>query len=143
MTQYIFTNLAKSTLAAGIGGGDTSFSVAVGEGALFPSPSTNQAFRILVKEGSKEEYMSVQVRTGDTFSSIIRGGANSFNAGAEVFHIIDKVALENFQQKHRRTTATDPDGVLAAEYTGEEVYQSVTKQWWKHTEGVTWKQISS
>jgi hypothetical protein len=143
MTQYIFTNLAKSTLAAGIGGGDTSFSVASGEGALFPSPSTNQAFRILVKEGSKEEYMGVQVRAGDVFSSIIRGGANSFNAGAEVFHLVDKVTLENFQQKHRRTTSTDPHGVLAAEYTGEEVYQTTTKQWWKHTEGLLWEQISS
>jgi len=143
MTQYLFTNLAKSTLAAGIGGGDTSFSVATGKGALFPSPSTNQAFRVLVKEGSKEEYMSVQVRTGDAFSSIIRGGANSFNGGAEVFHLIEKVTLEGLMQKHRRETATDPDGVLTAEYTGEEVYQSVTKQWWKHTEGTAWEQISS
>lgn len=143
MTQYLFTNLAKSTLAAGIGGGDTSFSVATGEGALFPSPSTNQAFRIMVKEGSKEEYMTVGVRTGDVFSSIIRGGANSFNADAEVFHLIDKVTLEGLMQKHRRETSTNPNGVLAAEYTGEEVYQTVTKQWWKHTEGTTWKQISS
>jgi hypothetical protein len=143
MTQYLFANLAKSTLAAGIGGGDTAFSVATGEGALFPSPSTNQAFRILVKEGSKEEYMSVQVRTGDIFSSIIRGGANSFNSAAEVFHLIDKVTLEGLMQKHRRTTPTDPDGVLSPEYTGEEVYQSVTKQWWKNTEALAWEQIGS
>lgn len=143
MTLYIFTNLAKSELATGIGGGDTSLTVLTGEGALFPSPSTNQAFRILVKEGSKQEFMSVQVRAADTFSSIIRGGANSFNAGAEVFHVADATALNNFQQKHRRTTGTDPDGVLVADYTGEEVYQTVTKQWWKHTEGTAWEQISS
>lgn len=143
MTEFLFENNAVSSLATEIGSGDSSFTVDTGEGALFPSPSTGQGFYVLVKEGGKEEYMLVTSRSGDILSGITRSGVNSFSAGASVKLIMCSQVLENFLQKAYRTVTSDPDDDdLVADYSGEEVYQSTTKQWWKHTEGTDWVQIS-
>jgi hypothetical protein len=42
------TNFAKATLTAGIDIDDTSFSVTAGQGALFPDPSTDGAFNVVI-----------------------------------------------------------------------------------------------
>lgn len=143
--EYKFTNNAETTLASSMGGGDSSFTVATGGGALFPSMAApdNQRFMVLVQEGSTEEYMIVTVRSGDIFSGITREGSNSFNAGASVKLVLSAQILEAFLQKGvYRTTSTDPDGVLVAEFEGEEVLQSVTQIWWKHLTGTVWKAMN-
>lgn len=143
--EYQFTNHAESTLAAALGGGDTSFAVAAGEGALFPSVGVGdgQSFRILVKEGATEEWMTVTARSTDTFT-VTRTGSESFSAGAYVYHRLDATALATFLQKGvYRTNAGSPDGSLAASYTGEEVLDSTNSEWYKHVTGTTWKKMSS
>ncbi len=145
MTEFDFSNNAESTLAQAIGGGDVSLQVATGDGALFPGVSApdGKGFYILVIEGSTKEWMLVTVRSGDTLSGIIRGGANAFGAGATVRHAINATVLQQFLQKGvYRETATDPDGVLVADYTGEEVLQSTTDIWWKHVSSLLWKAMS-
>ena len=73
-------NFAKSTLAAGITATDTSLSVATGEGAKFP----DAPFRIIIDS----EIIEVGAKSGDTFSSLIRGvegtTAAAHAAGASV-----------------------------------------------------------
>jgi hypothetical protein len=73
-------NFAKSTLAAGISSTDTSLTVATGEGAKFPDPP----FRIIIDN----EIIEVGAKSGDTFSSLIRGvegtTAAAHAAGASV-----------------------------------------------------------
>lgn len=140
MTEYIFSNNAESTLASAMGGGDTTLTVATGEGALFPSPASGQAFYILVQEGSTSEWMLVQSRSGDVFSSIVRGGSNSFSAGGTVKLVLNATVLGQFAQKGVfREVATSPDGSLSALYTGEEVLLTTDNTWWKHCTGTTWK----
>ena len=143
--EYQFTNHAESTLAAALGGGDISFAVAAGEGALFPSVSAGdgKCFRIFVQEGGTEEWMTVTVRSTDTFT-VTRIGSESFSAGAHVYHRLDAIALTTMLQKGLyRSYAGSPDGVLAAAYAGEEVLDSTNEEWYKHITGTTWKLMSS
>jgi len=143
--EYQFTNNAESTLAADLGGGDISFAVAAGEGALFPSVAAGdgKAFRILVKEGATEAWMTVTVRSTDTFT-VTRTDSESFSAGAYVYHRLDETALITMIQKGiYRTYAGSPDGLLAAAYAGEEVLDTTNEEWYKHITGTTWKLMSS
>ena len=145
MTEYKFKNNAETTLASEIGGGDLSLTVATGDGSLFPAVSagSGEGFYIKVKEGSKVEWMLVTARSGDTFSTVVRGGSNSFNAGAEVKLVLNATILSQFMQKGVfRTVSTNPDGSLAAQYSGEEVYDSVAEKWYKHTTGTSWKEMA-
>lgn len=146
MTDFKFENNAESTLATEIGGGDSSLSVASGEGALFPAVSAGagQGFYIRVKEGSTLEWMLVTERSGDSFATVVRGGSNSFSAGAEVKLIVNAIILGQFAQKGvHRTVTSSPNGTLAADYSGEEVYDSVAEKWYKHTTGTAWKEMAA
>jgi len=145
MTEYLFENNAESTLAAEIGGGDSSFSVASGEGALFPAvtAASGKGFYVRVKEGSTLEWMLVTARAGDTLT-VTRSGSNSFSEGVEVKLIPNATILGQFLQKGVfRTVATSPDGSLAAAYAGEEVYDSVAEKWYKQTTGTEWKEMAA
>jgi len=140
--EYQFSNNAKSTLAADIGGGDTTLTVAAGDGGLFPAVSTGdgKCFEILVKQGSTLEWMTCTNRAGDVLT-VTRGGANSFTAGAPVYHRLSATALASFLQKGvYRTNAGDPNG-LAALYTGEEILDTNNDEWYKHITGTTWKKM--
>jgi hypothetical protein len=142
--EFVFTNNAESALAAPIGGGSTTLTVATGEGALFPNITAGggQKFEILVQEGSVSEYMTVTARTGDQFS-LTRTGSNSFDAGATVKLVLTATALAALMQKgDHRTVTSDPNGVLAAEYDGEEVYDSTNETWYKHLAGTVWAEIN-
>lgn len=145
MTEYLFTNNAETTLSADIGGGDTTLTVATGDGSLFPATTAldGTGFYILVEEGSSSEWMLVDDRSGDVFSGITRGASNSFNAGATIKLSLNAEILANFIQKGvYRSNAGSPDGVLAASYTGEEVLDSTNSIWYKHITGTTWKAMS-
>lgn len=145
MTEYKFSNNAESTLASSIGGGDTTLTVDTGDGSLFPSTSASDgtAFFILVEQGSVKEYMSVDARSGDIMSGMIRGGSNSFAAGSTVKHVLNSAILENFIQKGvYQEYAGSPDGVLSANFTGEECLDTVNDVWYKHLSGTTWKAMT-
>lgn len=142
MTEFIFTNNAETVLAADIGGGDTAF--AVTDGGDFPSPTSGQGFHIMVEEGSKKEFMLVTTRSGNNFSGITREGSESFSAGSTVRMALHKDAMNAMVQKGAaRTYDGDPDTVLAAQYTGEEVYDSTNFTWYKHCTGTTWKEMTT
>ncbi len=143
MTEYLFSNNAIGALNTAIGTGDTLLVLESGQGALFPSPGAGEQFRLIVYEGSSFEWMTCTSVSGDSLT-VTRGAVPlSFNIGADVEHRIEDQALENMLQKGtERIVTSDPDGSLAAQYFGEEVYQSVTGVWWKHTTGTEWKEMN-
>lgn len=143
--EYQFTNNAETTLAADMGGGDITFTVKTGEGALFPSVASGdgKCFMILFKQGATEEWMTVTSRTGDSFT-VTRSDSNSFTAGAPIYLRLNATVLGVFLQKGvYRTNAGSPDGSLAALYSGEEVLDTTNSEWYKHITGTTWKLMSS
>ena len=145
MTEFLFENNATGALETAIGGADVALALQTGEGALFPAVSagSGQGFYVLVTSGATSEWMLCTERAGDTLT-VTRTGSNSFPDGATVKLVLNSTVLEHFmQQGVFRTVATDPDGSLAAEYAGEEVYQSISEHWWKHTTGTEWKQMTA
>jgi hypothetical protein len=71
MSTYLFSNLAKSTLAAAITSGATSLTVAPGSGTLFPNPSGSQYFACILTDAATQtltEIILVTVRSTDTFT---------------------------------------------------------------------------
>lgn len=140
MTEYRFENVAIGTLDTAIGTGDTTIFLEAGDGALFPSLAAGQVFRALIYEDSTTEWVTCTGRSGDQLT-VLRGPIpQPFNSGAKIELRLESEALENFRQKGaERIVTTDPDGVLAPLYQGEEVFQSVSGIWWKNTIGTEWK----
>ena len=141
MTEFLFSNNAEGTLETAIGGADVTLPLQTGEGALLPAVSagSGQGFYVLVTSGATSEWMLCTQRAGDTLT-VTRTGSNSFPDGSTVKLVLNSTALEHFlQQGVFRTVTTDPDGSLAAEYAGEEVYQSTSEHWWNHITGTEWK----
>lgn len=143
MTEYLFANQAKGQLASSIGTGDTLITLGAGEGALFPTPTTGQAFRALIYEPGDFEWVTATNVSGDVITVSRSASPSSFGSGAYFELRLDEVALGNMRQYGiERTVIVDPDGSLAADFQGEEVYQSVTGVWWKHCTGTTWKEMN-
>ena len=141
---FKFTNNGEGALNASIGTADIVFSLESGDGATMPAITTNEGFRIVVVEGSTYEWMTCTARTGDQLT-VTRDPTSpqSFNAGAIVHHRMDDDVLNIFKQKGAdRIVTSDPDGSLAALYFGEEVFQSTSGKWWKHTTGTTWQKMN-
>ena len=89
----LFTNNASTSLSTAIGAGDTSLTVAAGDGATFPVLAGSDTFSVTLFQfvGSSEanwEIILVGARSGDTFSSLTRGTegttARAFVAGTPV-----------------------------------------------------------
>lgn len=143
MTKYIFANNAKGQLQNAIGTGDTLITLLSGEGAEFPTPSAGQAFRAIIYNATENEWVTATGVSGDQITVVRAPSPRSFAAGAYFEARLDLTALSNMRQLGtERTVTSDPDGSLAADYTGEEVYQSVTGVWWKHTTGTEWKEMN-
>lgn len=145
MTEYLFTNQAKGQLNAAIGASDVTLNLDTGEGAEFPSPAAGQAFRVLVYDSTNSEWMTCTAVSGDALTVTRDAAVNySFAVDSYVELRLDSTALNNMlQEGTERTVTSDPDGSLAANYFGEEVYQSVTGVWWKHCTGTTWKALNA
>ena len=142
MAVFVFENNAKGSLENAIGAGDSSFTLEAGEGALFPSISAGEQFKCVMVEGSTSEWMIVTDRAGDVFTVTRGTPPQSFNAGAILELRMDEDILNLFFQKgSNRIVTTDPGGVLAADYFGEEVYNSINGKWWKHITGTTWLEM--
>jgi len=142
--EYQFSNNAETTLAADMGGGDTTFTAKTGEAALFPSVGAGdgKCFMVLFVEGSTQEWMICTVRVGDDFT-VTRSDSNSFGAGAHIYLRLNATILATFLQKGvYRTNGGDPNG-LVADYAGEEMLDTDNDIWYKQTSGTTWKKMSS
>lgn len=73
MTQFVFANNAKSTVAAPVAPGATTVTLFTGEGALFPSPGSGQQFAISFLDqatATQREIMYCTSRTGDVLTVV-------------------------------------------------------------------------
>lgn len=144
MALNLFSNNGEGALNASIGTGDITFSLGSGEGATMPAIGSGEQFPVVVVEGSTYEWMICTALAGDQLT-VTRDPVSpqSFNAGAIVHQRMNADALNQFKQKGvERDVTVDPDGSLAALYFGEEVLQTVTGRWWKHTTGTTWQEMN-
>ena len=65
----LFVNNAFSTLASGIGTGDTSLTVDSGDGALFPSPTgADYFYATLIDTANNLEIVKCTARSTDTLT---------------------------------------------------------------------------
>lgn len=142
---FKFSNNGEGWLNSAIGTGDTSITLQSGNGASLPSIGAGEEFEAVIIEGSKSEWITVTARSGDQLTVTRHPTApQSFNAGAHLMHTMSGNMLNSFLQKGDfRTVTSDPDGSLSANYFGEEVFQSITGRWWKHTTGTTWQQMNA
>ncbi len=141
---FKFSNNGQGTLDSAIGTGDTSIDLTSGDGATFPAITAPETFEAVIIEGSTTEWIVCTVLAGDTMTVTRHPTApQSFGAGAIVMHTMSGNMLNSFLQKgDYRIVTADPDGSLAAEYFGEEVFQSVSGRWWKHTNGTVWQEMN-
>ena len=75
MSIQLFSNNAKTTLAAGITSTQTNITVAPGTGSLFPSPSAGQQFKVTLVSASSAsvyEICNCTSRSGDVLT-VVRG----------------------------------------------------------------------
>lgn len=86
MAKQLFSNFARTTLSAGIGSGDTSFTVV--DGSKFTSPSAGDWQVFVIDNGTTFEVCHLTTRSGNTFSVVVRGressSASAFSGGASV-----------------------------------------------------------
>lgn len=142
MAVFKFENNAKGALENAIGAGDTSITLESGDGALFPSLAAGEQFKAIITEGSKSEWVICTARAGDILTCTRSATPQSFSAGSPFELRMDNEILELFFQKgSNRVVTSDPDGSLAADYFGEEVYNSVNGKWWKNTSGTAWLEM--
>jgi len=142
MPVYKFENNAEGKLENAIGAGDTSITLEAGDGALFPTLGAGEQFLAIILEGSKSEWVTCTDRAGDICTVIRSASPQSFDTGSAFELRMSGELLELFFQKgENRVVTEDPDGSLAANYFGEEVYNSVNGKWWKHTSGMNWLEM--
>ena len=142
---FKFSNNGEGYLQSAIGTGDTSITLESGDGATLPAIGAGEEFEAVIVEGSKSEWITVTARSGDQLT-VTRDPVSpqSFSAGASLMHTMSGNMLNSFLQKGDfRIVASDPDGSLAADHFGEEVFQAVTGRWWKHCTGTTWQQMNN
>lgn len=100
-----FSNRAASSLSAGILAGDTSLTVASGQGARFPALSAGQSFTAVLQAGDQDtdarEYILVTARSGDTLT-ITRAqegsAAAAWSAGMTIAMVVTAANLASFLQ---------------------------------------------
>jgi len=142
---FKFSNNGEGLLNSAIGTGDTSITLESGDGATLPPIGAGETFEAVIIEGSKSEWITVTALSGDQLTVTRHPSApQSFSAGAYFMHSMSGNMLNSFLQKGDfRTVVVDPTGTLTAEYFGEEVFQSISGRWWKHTTGTTWQQMNA
>ncbi len=97
----LFTNNAQAALSATITAAATSFSVAAGLGALFPSPGVGDHFFVtLADTAGNLEIVKVTARNTDTFT-VVRGQdgteARAFSSGDKVELRLTKAMLDQIK----------------------------------------------
>lgn len=99
---HLFTNNAQSRLASEINSSQTTVTVRSGEGALFPSPSAGEIFKVTVYDlvAGTREIMHCTSRSGDVLT-VERGqestSASEFDADSPIVCAITAGTLEWLQ----------------------------------------------
>lgn len=100
-SKQLYANNAKTTLYSLIGSSDTTLTVA--DGSLFPTPGAGQYFLVTLEYGGVIEIISVQSKTGNTFSGCQRAQegtvANGFPSGARVECRVTSGTLASFARR--------------------------------------------
>jgi len=100
--KRLFTNNATTTLASGITDVATSIFLNTGDGALFPSPSTDEFFMATMVDASGNlEVVKCTVRATDTLTVVREqeGTTGIAFAGGDVLELrITQETMENFSQ---------------------------------------------
>jgi hypothetical protein len=109
MGVQLWTNNARTSLAAGISPSDTALSVAAGQGARFPNPTAGNWFLATIDNGSENEIIKVTARSTDSFATVARGQegttARAWSAGTRIEIRITKETLEDLQSSDVATDA--------------------------------------
>ena len=100
--SFLFENNAVSTLLSGINDTVTTINVQAGDGALFPSPTGNDSFRVTLQDSSNNiEICDCTSRTGDALT-VVRGQEGttglSWLAGDVIELRLTKAILEDYRQ---------------------------------------------
>jgi microcystin-dependent protein len=83
LSTQLYANNARSTLASGITNAALTFTVATGEGALFPTiVNTGDYFLVTLEVGTSREIVKVTGRSGDTFTIDPAGRAQEGTSAA-------------------------------------------------------------
>lgn len=114
MALELFTNNAKTTLAASVSAIATTISLAAGTGALFPNPSGGDFFHLTLDDGTNVEIVKVTARATDDVT-VVRGqqgtSGTAFASGAKAELRLTSLAATNFQQKAEKGTANGYAGL--------------------------------
>lgn len=104
-TEYLFSNNATTTLAQSVSATATVLNVASGDGALFPSPASGQAFAVTLVDaatGLTNEICYCTSRSGDQLT-VTRGqegtNATSWLAGDTCANYITADVMESWLQE--------------------------------------------
>lgn len=104
ISKQLYANNAKSTLPSIVSSSDVTISVS--DGSLFPSPGIGEYFLVTLEYGGVIEVIRVQGKTGNNFTSCLRGQenttANGFPAGARVECRITRDTLAGYAKKSER-----------------------------------------
>jgi hypothetical protein len=140
-----FANQATTTLATTITSSATSFTVAAGQGTLFPSPTSGQYFKITFYPATGStpapEIMHVTARSTDTFT-VIRAQegttAQNWSSGSLVENLLTAGTMNSLSQITQY--AGNPNGFVAGFSAGASNPPSMV---WDTSNNLAWVCITS
>ena len=109
MSDILFANNASSLLAVSIIAGDLSIQVTASDGALFPSPSGGDYFKVtLVDESGNIEICHCTARSGDLMTVVrAREGTSAQGFTSNVTRVELRVTKETLEALHQTDGDTD------------------------------------
>lgn len=129
--EFLFANNATTTLAESVSATATVLNVSSGDGALFPSPASGQAFAVTLVDaatGLTNEICYCTSRSGDALT-VVRGqegkNALAWSAGDTCANYITADVMESWLQESDLDgylTETVGDGRYVKQYTDDETY---------------------
>lgn len=129
--EFLFANNATTTLAESVSATATVLNVSAGDGELFPTPSTGQAFAVTLVDaatGLTNEICYCTSRSGDALT-VVRGqegkNALAWSAGDTCANYITADVMESWLQESDLDgylTKTVGDGRYVKQYTDDETY---------------------
>ena len=151
-TEHIFNNLAYTRLKKEVTAIATTFYLYDGGAAPFLPGwvAGKEMYLTLTDASSNIEIIKVTAISADILT-VERGQdsstAQTWHAGAIITQRLVAASLDQFIQKTGfRSIDYNPNGVLAAAYDGEKVYQTggaaCNTRWWRHTTGTKWRLIA-
>ena len=152
MTEHIFNDLGYARLKKEVTAIATTFYLYDGGAAPFLPGwvAGKEMYLTLTDASSNIEIIKVTAISADILT-VERGQDSStaqiWHAGAIITQRLVAASLDQFIQKTGfRSIDYNPNGVLAAAYDGEKVYQTggtaCHTRWWKHTTGTKWRLIA-